>query len=104
MNLVLLDLRVRGESLIVWPAQREEPRFAAVLEHIQECQDCGYALTTSIYDGIGTRQEARVSCDAGADLLQPLLQERKDAEHASTGKRAAWIAEQRNKLMRRSRK
>ena len=104
MNLVLLDLRVRGESIIVWAAQRDEPRVAAVLEHIRGCQDCRYALTTSIYDGIGTRQEARVSCDAGLALVDPILQERQEAERVSGGRRAAWIAEQRDKLMRRVRK
>lgn len=104
MNLVLLDIRARGESLIVWPSQREESRVAAVLEHLAECQDCSYALTTSIYDGIGMRQEARVKCDDGLALVDPLLQDRRDAERNTVNRRAAWVAEQRNKLMRRSRK
>lgn len=103
MNLVLLELRARGESVIVWPAQREEPRIASVLEHISSCAFCSYALTTSIYDGIGTRQEARVSCDEGHALVDPLLQERRDAERNTGNKRAEWIAEQR-KLMQGSRK
>ena len=104
MNLVLLDLRARGESLIVWPSQRDEPRLVEILDHIHRCQDCSYALTTSIYDGIGTRQEGRVTCDIGLALVDPLLQERRDAERNAGNKRAAWLAEQRNKLMRRSRK
>lgn len=104
MNLVLLDLRARGESVIVWPDQREDARVVAVLEHIASCSFCDYALSTSIYDGIGMRQEARLSCDDGVALVDPLLQERKEAERTSNGRRAAWLAEQRNKLMRRSRK
>ncbi len=78
--------------------------MAAVLDHLQGCQDCSYALTTSIYDGIGTRQEAHVSCDDGLAMMDPLLQDRRDAERSTVNRRAAWVAEQRNKLMGRSRK
>lgn len=104
MNLVLIDLRSRGESLIVWPAQQEDPGIAAVLAHIRACDACVFALSTSIYDGIGTRQEARVTCDEGVALIEPLLQERREAERSSVSKRAAWIAEQRKQFLHRSKR